>query len=169
MNILQYLLLVLLVIITAVNLYALTIGKKNRTRAAANYRLTLQKLGARTNDLMKEHGYDFDDRHGYINDLGDGILLCFDTKKQVVGITLAEEFYHFPCNAFVSCKQTYEMPEKHKLSGISVVIETHDTIITLVFGSKAWRKNSYLGKFLLQDSKEFCTILESHCSVSEQQ
>jgi hypothetical protein len=39
----------------------------------------------------------------------------------------------------------------------------------LVFGSKAWRRKSYLGKFLLQDSKEFCTILENHCSVSERQ
>lgn len=169
MNILQYLLLALLVIVTAANLYALTIGKKkNRNRAATNYRLTLQKLGVRTNELMKEHGYNFDDRHGYINDIGDGILLCFDTKKQVVGITLAEEFYHFPYADFVSCKQDYEMLE-NKLSNISVVIETNDAIITLVFGSKAWRRKSYLGKFLLQDSKEFCIILENTCSVSEQQ
>jgi CYTH domain-containing protein len=75
---------------------------------------------------------------------------------------LAEEFYHFPYADFVSCKQNYET-QGNKLSHISVIVETNDAIITLVFGSKAWRRKSYLGKFLLQDSKEFCTIMERHC------
>ncbi|MGH0052144.1 MAG: hypothetical protein ACQ5SW_01980 [Sphaerochaetaceae bacterium] len=170
MDILQYFLIILLIVITAINLYALTIGKKNRNRATANYQLTLQKLGARVNELMKEYGYDFADRQGYINDIGDGILLCFDTKKQVVGIALAETFYHFSYADFISCKQTYdEISERGKLSNISVTIETKEEIITLVFGTKAWRKNSYLGKFLLQDSKEFCSILERHCKKDEHQ
>jgi hypothetical protein len=162
-SIIQYVLLVLLVAITLLNIYALTVGKKKKQQATANYKQTLRDLELKAYDLMKEHKLSFDEKHGYINDSGSGILLTFDNEKQMAGITLSDEFYLFPFSDFVDCKQTYETLQNKKLSNISVEIETKDSIITLLFGLKAWRPNSYLGKFLLSDTQEFCTILKRQC------
>ncbi len=163
MGILQYLLIAFLVLVTVANIYTMTIGKKNRQRASANYKITLHNLDVKTKEYMQEFGYHFDEKQGYINDAGDGFLLNFDTKKQVVGITLTNEFFHFPYADFVSCKQSYETLENGKLSNISVVVETNEEVITLRFGTKDWKEKSYLGKFLLQDTLEFCSILDKHC------
>lgn len=163
-SIFQYLLLVLLAAVTVLNIYALTVGKKKKQQASVNYQQTLRNLEQRAFELMKEHKLSFDEKHGYINDIGAGILLAFDNEKKMVGITLAEDFYLFGFSDYISCKQKYETLENKKLSNISVEIDTQDSIITLVFGSKAWKPTSYLGKFLLSDTQEFCTILENHCT-----
>ena len=163
----QYLLLFLLIGFTALNFYALTVGRKKKKQAHANYKQTLRLLEQRAYEKMQEHNVHFDEKQGYMNDLSEGILLTFDTKKKMVGITLKDAFYLFAYADFVSCKQTYETVDKNKLANISVEIETKDSIITLVFGSKSWKATSYLGKFLLSDTKEFCSLLESHCLGKE--
>ena len=91
--------------------------------------------------------------------------MTFDNEKRMVGITLAEAFYLFSFSDYVRCEQKYETLENNKLSNISVEIETQQEIITLLFGSKAWKASSYLGKFLLSDTKEFCSILKERCEA----
>ena len=166
-HIFQYFLLILLIGITALNFYALTVGRKKKKQAHANYQQTLRLLEQRAFEKMQEHKVHFDEKQGYINDLSEGCLLTFDTKKKMVGITLKDDFYLFSYDEFISCKQTYETLENNKLANISVEIETKDSFITLIFGSKAWKAKSYLGKFLLSDSKEFCSLLESRCLGKE--
>ncbi|ADY14789.1 hypothetical protein [Sphaerochaeta globosa] len=163
----QYLLLALLALFTLFNIYSLTTGKKKRKLAAANYQQTLRSLEQKAYELMQQKKLKFDVKQGYINDLNEGILLTFDTKHRMVGIVLKDAEYLFSYEEFVSCKQTYETLENKKISNISVEIETKDSIISLLFGSKAWKPNSYLGKFLLSDSKELCTLLEKYCLVKE--
>ncbi|MEA4865718.1 MAG: hypothetical protein VB088_10020 [Sphaerochaeta sp.] len=165
--ILQYLLLALLAVVTIFNFYALTIGKKKRNRAKANYQQTLRSLEQKAFELMQQHKLKFDIKQGYINDLNDGILLTFDTKKRMVAVVLKDAEYLFGYDEFISCSQHYETLENNKISNITVEIETKDSIISLLFGSKAWKPKSYLGKFLLSDSKEFCTLLERYCLGKE--
>ncbi|NCC65575.1 MAG: hypothetical protein EOM15_13060, partial [Spirochaetia bacterium] len=107
-SIIQYVLLAFLVAITLLNLYALTVGKKKKQQATANYQQTLRDLELKAYDLMQKHKLSFDEKHGYINDSGSGILLTFDTKNRMVGITLSDEFYLFPFSDFIDCKQKYE-------------------------------------------------------------
>lgn len=166
-TIIQYLLLALLALLTVFNIYSLTTGKKKRKLAAANYQLTLRALEQKAYELMKQKNLKFEAKQGYINDLNDGILLTFDTKNKVAAVVLKDAEYVFNFDEFVSCSQHYETLENKKISNITVEIETKDSIISLLFGSKQWKPNSYLGKFLISDSKEFCTLLERYCLEKE--
>jgi hypothetical protein len=149
-TILQYLLLALLAVVTLFNFYSLTVGKKKRNQAKINYQQTLSALERKAFELMKQKNLKFDVKQGYINDLNDGILLTFDTTHKTVAVVLKDAEYLFGYDEFISCTQHYETLENNK-------------IISLLFGSKAWKPNSYLGKFLISDSREFCTLLERYC------
>ncbi|HCU30050.1 MAG TPA: hypothetical protein DIC57_05310 [Sphaerochaeta sp.] len=162
-TILQYLLLALLAVVTLFNFYSLTVGKKKRNQAKINYQQTLSALERKAFELMKQKNLKFDVKQGYINDLNDGILLTFDTTHKTVAVVLKDAEYLFGYDEFISCTQHYETLENNKISTITVEIETKDSIISLLFGSKAWKPNSYLGKFLISDSREFCTLLERYC------
>ena len=159
----QYLLLALLVLFTLFNIYSLTTGKKKRKLAAANYQQTLRSLEQKAYELMQQKKLKFDVKQGYINDLNEGILLTFDTTHNVAAVVLKDAEYVFTYDEFITCTQHYETLENKKISNITVEIETKDSIISLLFGSKPWKPNSYLGKFLLSDSREFCTLLERYC------
>ena len=162
-TILQYLLLALLAVVTLFNFYSLTVGKKKRNQAKINYQQTLSALERKAFELMKQKNLKFDVKQGYINDLNDGILLTFDTTHKTVAVVLKDAEYLFGYDEFISSTQHYETLENNRITNITVEIETKDSIISLLFGSKAWKPNSYLGKFLISDSREFCTLLERYC------
>lgn len=166
-TILQYLLLALLALLTIFNLYSMTTGRKKRKLAAANYQQTLRSLEQKAYELMQQKKLKFDVKQGYLNDLNEGILLTFDTKHKIAAVVLKDAEYVFAYDEFISCTQHYETLENKKISNITVEIETKDSIISLLFGSKPWKPNSYLGKFLLSDSKEFCTLLERYCQEKD--
>ncbi|MGE4583921.1 MAG: hypothetical protein AB7C91_04675 [Sphaerochaeta sp.] len=162
-TIFQYILLIALILFTAFNFYAFTVGKKKKQQATNNYQQTLKALEQQAYEAMQERKIHFDQKQGYINDLNEGILITFDHANHLVGITLKDAFYLFGFSDFLGVKQTYDTLENGKLTNIAVEIETKDSVITLLFGTKEWKRNSYLGKFLLSDSQELCTLLEREC------
>ncbi|NLZ76419.1 MAG: hypothetical protein GX911_00415 [Spirochaetales bacterium] len=164
LTVFQYILLVILILFTLVNFYAFTFGRKRSEQGKALYRQTLNQLHQKALTEMKRHGISFEEQRGYLNDLNEGILLAFDTKKKIAGIVLKDSFFHFPYENLVSCTRQYDTLANKKITHVRVIIETTDEYITLLFGSRSYKPNSFLGKFILEDSQEFCTILTESCA-----
>ncbi len=161
MNVLQYILFVLLVLMTVFNIYILTIGKKKRKQAAAAFKQTLAYLENKTFDEMKKRKLHFSEKHGYINDLNEGILLTFDHEKEMMGITLKEAFYLIPFDDILSCKERHDTLENGKWTNIGVELETKEQFLTLLFGSRKWKPTSTLAKFIISDAEEFCSLVNA--------
>lgn len=162
----QYVLLALMALLTIFNFYVFVLGREKRERAKAGFQQTLAALDKEATAFMKQRSLNFDVKQGYINDLGEGVLLTFDTERKQVAIFLKDARYTFGFDEFVSCSLRYDTHSNNKISNITVEIETKDSVIALLFGSKQRKPNSYLGNFILSDSKEFCTLLEQHCTTS---
>lgn len=113
---------------------------------------------------MKTWKLSFEEQRGYLNDANEGILLAFDNKAQVVGIILKDSFFHFAYADLISCTRHYDTLANKKITNIHVVVETKEEYITLLFGTRSYKPNSYLGKFILGDSQEFCTFLTEYCA-----
>lgn len=163
-SILQYFFLVLLILVTLANFYSLTFGKKRKQQGKTLYQQTLRQLQEKARDEMKTWKLSFEEQRGYFNDANEGILLAFDNKAQVVGIILKDSFFHFAYADLVSCTRHYDTLTNKKITNIHVVVETKEEYITLLFGTRSYKPNSYLGKFILEDSQEFCTFLTEYCA-----
>ena len=163
MKLLQYVFLALLVLLTLFNLYSLTFGRKKRKKAVSNFKQTLAELENKAYKEMKKRQLFFSEKHGYINDLNEGILLTFDHEKKKVGITLKEAFYLINFDDITSCVANYDTLPNGKWTNITVNLETKEQVITLLFGSREWKPNSHLAKFILDDAKEFCTLTNKYC------
>ena len=163
MNLMQYVLLGFLVLLTLFNLYALTIGRKKKKQAVANFKQTLAELENKTFKEMKKRQLNFSEKHGYINDLNEGILLTFDHEKRRMGITLKDAFYLIPFDEVISCTSKHDIMDNGKWTNITVELETKKQITTLLFGSRSWKPNSTLAKFILDDSKEFSSLVNKYC------
>lgn len=168
MNLLQSVILVALVLLTLFNLYALTIGRKKKKQAVALYQKTLADLEVKTFAEMKKRQLFFSEKHGYINDLNEGILLTFDHEKKKMGITLKDAFYLIPFSDVVSCTASHTTLDNGKWIDIIVQLETEKQVITLLFGAKSWKSNSTLANFILSDTKEFCTLVTKYCIEKEE-
>jgi len=163
MNLMQYVLLIFLVLLTLVNLYALTIGRKKKKQAVANFKQTLSELENKTFKEMKKRQLHFSEKHGYINDLNEGILLTFDHDKRKIGITLKDAFYLIGFDDVLRCTAEHNTLDNGKWTNITVELETNKQVITLLFGSRNWKPTSSLAKFILADSKEFSTLVNKYC------
>lgn len=163
MTLLQYVLLTFLVLLTMFNLYSLTIGRKKKKKAVASFKQTLAELENKTFKEMKKRNLFFSEKHGYINDLNEGILLIFDHEKKKLGITLKDAFHLFDFDEVIGCTPNHDTLDTGKWTNITVEIETKEQVLTLLFGSRAWKPNSTLAKFILDDSKEFCSLVNRYC------
>ena len=163
MNLLTSVLLVLLVLLTLFNLYSLTIGRKKKKQAVANFKQTLADLENKTFKEMKKRQLFFSEKHGYINDLNEGILLTFDHEKKKVGITLKDAFHLINFDEVISCTPKHDTLDNGKWTNITVELETKEKILTLLFGSRSWKPTSTLAKFILKDSEEFCSLINKYC------
>lgn len=159
MNLLKYILLTLLVLLTLFNLYSLTIGRKKKKQAVANFKQILADLENKTFKEMKKRQLNFSEKRGYINDFNEGILLTFDYENEKIGITLKDKFYLIPFADILSCTENHDTLENGKWTNIRVELETKEQFITLLFGSREWRPKSTLAKFILDDTKEFCSLI----------
>lgn len=161
-SIIQYILLVLLAAFTLFNFYNFTAGKKRRKAAHNDYKRTLALLEQDAMKVVKREKVAFETKVGYINDQNQGILLTFDKKHELVGIFLSGEHHIIRKDEFVSATRRYEQYYAKKITNIVVDVETTASILTVTFGTRAFRPTGYLGKFILSDSEEFATRITEH-------
>ena len=164
----EIILVIVLIPITAFNLYYFTIGKKKRKAAAQNYRQIFSELESKTIAEMEKNKLKFDEKQAFLNDIGQGVQLSFSKESRHMAITLKDAFHVLPLSDLQACSvQHYE--SKGKYSNIRVEIKTADKVITIVFGTRPWRPKSMLGKMVFDEATEFCNLVNahSHPAVSE--
>jgi hypothetical protein len=161
----EILLLIVLIPITAFNLYYLTLGKKKKKAAAQNYRQTLSELENKTIAEMEKNNLKFDEKQAFLNDAGQGVQLSFSKDSRQMAVTLKEAFHLMPFSDVQTCSVQHDESNR-KYSHIRVEIMTTDKVITIVFGTKAWRTKSIMGKMIIEEATEFCNLINAHCNLA---
>ncbi len=162
MKIIQYILLVLLAALTVFNFYYFTVGRKRKGMAKAQYQQTLGIIERQAVAIVKREILPIETQMGYLNDRNQGILLTFDKAGQMAAIFLDGEHHIITADQFVKASQRYDQDGPKKITNVTVEVETVDSLLSLNFGGGSYRPTSYLGKFILEDSKDFCDRLTEH-------
>jgi hypothetical protein len=161
----EIILLIVLIPITAFNLYYLTIGKKKKKAAAKNYRQTFSELESKTIAEMEKNNLKFDEKQAFLNDVGQGVQLSFSKESGQMAITLKDAFHLMPFSDMQVCSVQHD-ESNGKYSNIRVEIKTTDKVITIVFGTKPWRPKSMLGKMVIGEATEFCNLVNAHSNLA---
>ncbi|HZJ88359.1 MAG TPA: hypothetical protein VFC80_04325 [Sphaerochaeta sp.] len=162
MSILQLILFAVLIPLTLFNFYFFTIGRKKRSRSQAEYQQILAKIERQAMEISKQAQLPFETQLRFLNDASQGILLAFDSVGELVGVFFDGSHHLFYRKDFLKAKQRWDQVDAKRITNISVEIETTEEVLTVIFGTKAYRPNSYLGKFILEDTQDFCTRINEH-------
>jgi hypothetical protein len=160
MHIVQYILFLLLGLVTLLNLYYFTIGRKRKRAVDASVQQTMHTLDRRTAELAKQKKLSFDVKQNYLNDRSQGVVLAIDSTQRIIAIILETETHLLTCDEVRKAQQTYQTLPGGKITNLCVEVETPDAVISITFASRTYRPTSYLGKFLLEESAEFAATIE---------
>ena len=82
-----------------------------------------------------------------------------------MAITLKEAFHWMHFSDVKGCSVRQD-EANGKYSNIRVEIETAKKVITIVFGTRAWRPKSFVGKLVIENAMEFCNLVKARCKLS---
>jgi hypothetical protein len=161
----EILLLILLIPITAFNIYYLTIGKKKKQAATQQYRQTFSELERKTIAEMEKSNLKLDEKQAFLNDAGQGVQLSFSKESKQMAITMKDAFHLIPFSDVQPCSVQHD-ESNGKYSNIRVEIKTTDKVITIAFGTMAWRPKSFLGRMIIENATDFCNLVNNYCSLA---
>jgi len=165
MSIISSIILFLLIIITLFNLYAQTIGKKRKDEGMKQYKKEAADLESLAWKEMQERNLKFDEKHLYLNDKGQGILLVFDNTQKKLALFMRDACTIFPFSDLETC-EVKKNADKGKIWNIRVDITTADTIYTYMFGETKRSSKSYFSRFIQKDATEFRDVIKQHVGLS---
>lgn len=154
----EILLIVILVPVTALNIYYFTIGRKKKQEAIRRYKQALAELESKTIAEMEKNHLQFEEKQSFLNDAGQGVQLSFSRKDQQMAVTLKDAFHLVPFSQMEPCSVHYDEADG-KYANIRVEIKTPDAVIPIVFGTRAWRPRSIMGKMILEETTECCNLV----------
>jgi hypothetical protein len=160
----EILLLIVLIPFTVFNIYNLTIGKKKKREGTQHYRQIFAELENKTIAEMEKNNLKFDEKQFFLSDVAEGIQLSFSKESRQMAITLKDAFHWMPVSDVQACCVQHD-ESKGKYSNIRVEIKTTDKAITFVFGTRAWRPKSFLGKMVIENAAEFCNLVNTLCNL----
>ncbi len=167
-----YVIALALIAFTLWNLYTMLTSKKRKETANAQYRQTMAQLELDTLALMKRKKLDFTEKHSFVNDCDEGILLCMDTVARQLCLTRKDDIRLIPYDALLDCELFSHSPSDRPkvLSGVHVTIstsQTGDEEIEVDFSRKEHRKKSIVGKFILDIAMEFTDYVNG-CKLNQE-
>jgi hypothetical protein len=157
----EIILLIALIPITAFNVYYLTIGKKKKQAASQHIRQTFSELESKTIAEAEKSNIKFNDKQNFLNDALQGVLLSFSTKSRQMAITLKDAFHLIPFGDVRACSVQHD-ESNGMYSNIRVEIKTTDKVITIVFGTRAWKPKSLMENKIMEEATEFCNLVNTH-------
>ena len=165
MSTLEIILIIGLIPITAFNIYYFTIGRKKKREREQYCRQIISELEKKTLTEMEKNHLQFDEKQTFLNDAGEGIQLSFSKDRRQMAITLKEAFHWMHFSDVKGCSVRHD-EANGKYSNIRVEIETAKKVITIVFGTRAWRPKSFVGKLVIENAMEFCNLVKARCKLS---
>jgi hypothetical protein len=161
----EILVLIVLIPFTAFNLYYLTFGKKKKQAANQHLRQTFSELENKTIAEMEKNNLKFNEKQAFLNDAGQGVQLSFGKESWQMAITLKDAFHLMPFSDVLACSVQHD-ELNGKYSNIRAEIKTTDKVITIVFGTKARKPKSIIGKMIIEEATEFCNLVNTHCNLA---
>jgi hypothetical protein len=155
-----YIVALILIACTLWNLYTMLTSKKRKAVAAAQFKQVMARLELDTLAVMKKKRLNFNEKHSFVNDCDEGILLCMDTEAKMLCLSRKNDIRLIPYDSIIGCEVfTHSPSDRPKLlSGVHATItttQTGDEEIEVVFASKNHRRKSVIGKFIMDVSMEF--------------
>ncbi len=157
-------LLIVLIPLTAFNLYILVLRKRKKAATRA-YQQVFSELELKAAAEMEKRNLDLDEKQAFLNDAGQGILISFNGESGMMAVTLKDAFHVMPASDVKGCHVRYD-EANGKYSRIRVEIETSGMPIIFVFGTGEWRPKSALGEMIMEEAREFCNRIRTHCGLA---
>ena len=157
-NILIYLVVIILIAFTLLNLYSTMTAKKRKAVANAKYQQALKPVEQKLLKLQKERNLNFDKVKRLINDEENAIIFASDSKALITAIGMAEDTLLFKNSELADVKKLYENQGKKVLSA-KIEIKVNSLCYTYNIGTRPFNPKGFIGKVIYEDTEELYTLL----------
>ena len=158
-SILMYVLALLLIGITGVNLYATMTSKKRKEKSNQSFQKIIWPIEERLLSEMKARKLNYNKVRRMLNDQDQGIIFCADEEKRKAVIAMADSSVHFDYEDLKDSKVLYSVKGK-KVEKAEVQATIKDTIYVYEIASREFNPRSLLGKVLHETAEDFAKLLE---------
>lgn len=156
----KYIILTILVILTILNIYSFTFGRKQKKKNAKQLEILRNSLEKKSVKILKSNKVKTSSKHFFVSDINEGFLLIFDNQNKlfmVITETGTEKFY---CKDVLECKTEIYKEDKYLLSSETIVkTESGDT--EFVFGSVKRKSKSIFGQFIVDTTHQFTNLINT--------
>lgn len=158
-----YIILIILLMFTLLNFYAQIVSKRKRKVGEAQFKALAARMERVAYEEMRRRHITFDEKRHYVNDKDQGILLCADNARQLLGLVIDGDFTLIPFDAIkeAKCVVHYLDDAKKHYDSIDLVLDTKDETMTIHFATKHYRTKGFFGDFMLKNSED-CAFLINH-------
>lgn len=150
--------------ITAVLLILMYRSRQFKKRAAAAYQRLLDDLIERTDERMKDHQLQVDERHPFVSDSDQGYLLTLDNTNRKLLIADKDTVSLIDYGDLLSCSLDiqWEDDQQKKYTSITVHIHTSHAQepLSLQLGTKPAKAEGLLGRYILQSARKIQEMCE---------
>lgn len=154
----KYIILVLLLFVTIINIYSITLGKKKKNYnelLVNNLKMLIEK---RYIEIVNTIGFIESKRYFFVSDCNKGFLLAFDSTNHIFIIITETNYNIFKSNEVHFCNKSISKEGKYLLQS-KAVISTESDNVEIIFGSKKRKSSSILGKFIIDSTTHFSKLI----------
>lgn len=162
----QYILLAVLVIITIINLYFHIWGKKVRLNNQSHLLILQNELNKKSEQILKENGLTVFSKHLFVSDSNEGFILIFDKENKKIVIVEKDNSHLFNSKDIIKCEKRIKSDTK-KLYKATVSVETQFETFEYFLGTTNRKKNSIIGKFIIDNCDSFCSLINDFTSAEK--
>jgi hypothetical protein len=150
--------------ITGILLILIFRSRQFKKRAAAAYQRILDDLIARTDERMKDHRLQVDERHPFVSDRDKGYLLTLDNTNKKLLIADKDSVSMIDYGDLLSCSLDIQWEDDQQKTYTSITVHIHTSQaqkpLSLQLGTKPAKAEGLLGRYILQSARKIQEICE---------
>ncbi|MCY1153333.1 MAG: hypothetical protein OWP43_13035 [Sphaerochaetaceae bacterium] len=152
--------LTILVILTFINLYLITIGKRQKKKNLKQLEILRESLEKSSIEILKSTNMNISSKHFFVTDINRGFLLIFDKINKKFIVINETGFDIFEVNSFKECKSKIIIEGKFLLLS-ATILTTDKNSKEFIFGSKKRKSKSLFGKFIIDTTNQFTHLINT--------
>lgn len=159
-NFLTYVIVLILIIITVINLYVTLGSKKRKQKAISSYQNAMLPVEKSLLELEKQKKLKFDKVKKLVNDEGSAIIFVSDTKQDFNAIAMKDDLLSFRSEELKNVRKLYEEDGK-KISFMKIEVLVNNVFYTYTIASRPFNPKGFFGKVLYEDADTLFSLLSS--------
>jgi hypothetical protein len=148
--------------ITGILLILMFRSRQFKKRAAAAYQRILDDLIEPTDERMKDHQLQVDERHPFVSDRDQGYLLTLDNTNRKLLIADKDSVRMIDYGDLLSCSLDIQWEDDQQKTYTSITVHIHTSQaqnpLSLQLGSKPAKAEGLLGRYILQSARKIQDI-----------